>query len=233
MSTSVKLVRLHLYDVCLGFIANRHVSEDELDNPNLDMPPLFTGHSSIENEQVITRKSLYRMYEIVKPGVSEDRFNRLFKIYNLDKLFMEIKNTSYHAHNIGSKHNVTPAIQLATEHLRSPFIIKSVGCIVHQLGNSYRFCSTFLVCKWIHAVLVHCCPYFKIKFNRFHVELPIFEGWAEPIKENYFVPRYTDNMDKSVYCINIQPKLSTFENILRFMYAENTFDPCGRNDIRI
>lgn len=220
---SVKLVLFHLYDVCLGFIANRHVSEDELDNPNLDMPPLFTGHSSIENEQVITRKSLYRMYKIVKPGVNEDRFNRLFKIYNLDKLFMELKNTSYRAHNIGSKHNVMPTILLATAHLRAPFIIKSVGCIVHHLGNSKRFCSTFLVCKWIHAVLVHCCPYFKIDFNRYHFELPIFEGWTEPLKKNFFMARYTGNVDKSVYCINVQPEMLIYKSILKLIYAESTF----------
>lgn len=172
------------------------------------------------------------MYEIVKPGASEDRFDSLFKIYNLDKLLMEIKNTSYRAHNIGSKRNVIPAIELATEHLRKPFIIKSIGCIVHHWGNSNRFCSTFLVCKWVHVVLVHCCPYFKIEFNRYHFELPIFEGWVEPIRKNYVVSRYTGNVEKSVYCINIQPEQRIYENILKLIYAEITFYPFEKNNIR-
>lgn len=186
MSMGLKLVRLQLYDICLGFIVNRHVSEDELDNPNLKIPLLFTGHSSIENEQIITSKSLYRMYHIVKPEVSEDCYNRLFKIYNLDKLFMEIKNTSYRKQNIGSNYNVTPSIQLATEHLRSPFSMKSVGCTIHNQHSYNKICSNFMVCKWINAVMVHCCPYFNIQFNKYHLELPIFEGWIEPAPINSF-----------------------------------------------
>jgi hypothetical protein len=141
------------------------------------MPPIFTAHTSIGNELMITTSSLYQLYQSAVKYPERDDFNNLIKVYHLDKLFMELKNVSYNFKNPNDDDKAIPSVAIATDNLTKDMfnIIKSIGCTFHEKLEYAHVCSNFFVCKWIYILSTHCCHYFNIELvagSHFNFDLP-------------------------------------------------------------
>lgn len=136
-----------------------------LSDPALDMPPIYTAHDTTGNELTVVISSLYRLYSSAENYVDKTDFNGLFKIYHLDKLFMELKNAAFTLKNPESVDKAIPSVAMATENLSKNYYstIKSVGCSFHEKREHSHVCSNYYVCKWIYIISVHCCNFFNIK----------------------------------------------------------------------
>lgn len=161
----------------LGFIIDKDVNEDILNDQTLDMPPIYTAHSYIGNELMITSSSLYQLYQSAVKYPERDDFNNLIKVYHLDKLFMELKNVSYKFKNPYDDDKAIPSVTIATDNLTKDMFntIKSIGCTFHEKLEYAHVCSNFFVCKWIYILSTHCCQYFNIKLiagSHYDFDLP-------------------------------------------------------------
>lgn len=128
------------------------------------MPPIFTAHTSIGNELMITNSSLYKLYQCAVKYPDENDFNNLIKVYHLDKLFMELKNVSYKFKNPHDDDNAIPSVAIATDNLTKDMFntVKTIGCTFHEQLEYSHVCSNFYVCRWIYILSTHCCQYFNI-----------------------------------------------------------------------
>lgn len=130
------------------------------------MPPIYTAHTSTGNELMITSASLYQLYQSTVLNACKDDFNNLFKVYHLDKLFMELKNVSYNI-KFPTKSDIKalPSVAMATESLTKDMFntIISIGCDYHEKLEHAHVCSNYHVCKWIYIFSTHCCQYYDIK----------------------------------------------------------------------
>lgn len=136
-----------------------------LNDSTLDMPPIYTAHTSTGNELMITSASLYRLYQSAVSDACKDDFNNLLKVYHLDKLFMELKNMSHNIRFPNKNEKALPSVAMATESLTKDMFntIVSIGCSFHEKLEHAHVCSNFHVCKWIFIFSTHCCQYFDIK----------------------------------------------------------------------
>jgi len=137
-----------------------------LNDPNLDIPPIFTAHTSTGKELMITNLSLFQLYKSVVQYADRSDFNRLLSVYHLDKLFMEMKNVSHEIQHPNKIEKALPSVALATDNLTKDVIntIVSIGCSYHEKLGYSHVCSNYYVCKWIYIISTHCCQYFNIKF---------------------------------------------------------------------
>lgn len=149
----------------IGFIIEKKVTEAVLKDSNLDMPPIFTAHSSTGNELMITSSSLYQLYHSVVVNARKEDFDSFFKVYHLDKLLMEIKNVSYSIMKPDADEKAIPSVAMATDYLSKDMFntVKSIGCSFHDKLEVAHVCSNYYVCKWIYIFSTHCCQYFNVK----------------------------------------------------------------------
>lgn len=153
------------------------------------MPPIYTAHSSVGNELMITNSSLYQLYRSAVKYPDKDDFNLFIKVYHLDKLFMELKNVSYKFKNPDDDDKAIPSVAIATDNFAKDMlnIIKSIGCTYHEKLEYAHVCSNFFVCKWIYILSTHCCQYFDIKlvsgchfnFDLSKTEVPVDENFKK------------------------------------------------------
>ncbi|XP_050535582.1 protein maelstrom homolog isoform X2 [Daktulosphaira vitifoliae] len=150
----------------IGFIINKEVDESVLNDPTLDMPPIFTAHNRNEVSSLSTTNlSLFQLYNSAVEYAGRDDFDKLLKVYHLDKLLKELKNTCYGSKNPNSNIEAIPSVAMASEFLNKDMsnTIKSIGCNFHEKHESAHVCSNYYVCKWIYIFSTHCCSYFGIK----------------------------------------------------------------------
>jgi len=156
---------LKLYGNYLGFIMNEEVDEAVLNDLTLDMPPVYTAHTPIENELMITSASLYQLFQSAVKDADRDDFNNIIRVYHLDKLFMELKNVSHTIRHPETDDLAIPSVAMATDNLKNDVLnsIVSIGCNFHEKLEQPHVCSNYFVCKWIYILSAHCCRYFDIK----------------------------------------------------------------------
>lgn len=144
---------------------DKNVDEDVLNDPNLDIPPIYTAHTSTGNELMITNASLFYLYKSVTQCADRNNFERLLSVYHLDKLFMEMKNVSYEIKNLNKNVKALPSVAMATHSLTIDMVstIIEIGCSYHEKLNYVHVCSNYYICKWIYNLSTHCCQYFNIK----------------------------------------------------------------------
>lgn len=149
----------------IGFILNKEVNEDVLKDLAIDMPPVYTAHTPIDNELMITSASLYQLFESAVKDAERHDFNSIIRVFHLDKLFMKLKNACYKHRHPGTDDLALPSVALATDNLSKDVlsIIKAVGCDYHEKIEHAHVCSNYYVCKWINILSAHCCRYFNIK----------------------------------------------------------------------
>ncbi|XP_025203566.1 protein maelstrom 2-like [Melanaphis sacchari] len=171
----------------IGFIMNKEVDEAVLNDTTLDMPPVYTAHTSIGNELMITSISLYKLFESAVMDAERHDFNNIIRVYHLDKLFMELKNRCHQIRHPETDDLAIPSVAMATDYLSKDVFstIKSIGCNYHEKLENSHACSNFFVCKWIHILSAHCCRYFNIKFESgCHYNFDISEI-KNPTEENF------------------------------------------------
>lgn len=176
-----------MYGNYLGFIMNKEVDEAVLNDPTLDMPPVYTAHTSIDNELMITSTSLFKLFGSAVKNADRNYFNNIIRIYHLDKLLMELKNKSHKIRYPESEDLALPSVAMATDNLTKDVFstIISIGCDYHQKMEHSHVCSNFFVCKWIHIVSAHCCRYFDIKLAPgCHYDFDLSEI-ENPVEENF------------------------------------------------
>lgn len=180
-----------------------------LNDSTLDMPPIYTAHTSTGNELMITSASLYQLYQSTVLNASKDDFNNLFKIYHLDKLFMELKNVSYNIKFPTKNEKALPSVAMATESLTKDMFntIISIGCDFHEKLEHAHVCSNYHVCKWIYIFSTHCCQYFDIKlipgchydFDLSKIVIPVEENidnFKITTKKDTFVKYYSEKISQ-------------------------------------
>lgn len=136
-----------------------------MNDSTLDLPPLYTAHTSTGNELMTTISSLYQLYQSAVKNAFKDDFNNLLRVYHLDKLFMELKNVSYKIRFPGKNESALPSVAMATENLSKDMFntIKTIGCGFHEKLENAHVCSNYYVCKWIYILSTHCCQYFDVQ----------------------------------------------------------------------
>lgn len=141
-----------------------------MNDPALELPPIFTAHSAHANEIMVTSSSLFQLYSCAVNYADKDDYNNLLRVYHLDKLFMEMKNTSHSNRYPNSDDKALPSVAMATESLTKDMFstIKSIGCKFHEKLEHAHVCSNYYVCKWIYILSTHCCQYYDIKFKPGH-----------------------------------------------------------------
>jgi len=144
---------------------NKDVDETILDDLTLDMPPIYTAHSPIQNELMITSASLFRLFESAVRGVGRSDFNNIIRIYHLDKLFMNLKNACYKVKHPGADELALPSVSMASLCFSKVVIetIESIGCNFHEQFELFDNCSNYFICKWINILSAHCCRYLDIE----------------------------------------------------------------------
>lgn len=207
-----------MYVNYLGFIMNKEVDEAVLNGPISDMPPVYTAHTPIENELMITKTSLFKLFASAVKNAQMAVFNTLIKVYHLDKLFMELKNRCHKIQNPESEDLALPSVAMATDNLSIDVLstITSIGCNYHESLENYYVCSNFFVCKWIYIVSAHCCRYFDIKlvpgchyeFDLSEIENPV-EEYFDKLNISKFSANFSiaTEIDKTIYTINNFPAL--------------------------
>lgn len=154
-----------MYVNYLGFIMNKDVDETVLDDLTLDMPPVYTAHTPIGNELMITSASLFKLFESAVRDAERSDFNNIIRVYHLDKLFMNLKNACFKVKHPGKVELALPSVAMATDALSKDVltVMKTVGCDFHEKLDDIHVCSSYYVCKWIHILSAHCCRYFDIQ----------------------------------------------------------------------
>jgi len=154
-----------MYGYYLGFIMNKEVNAAILTDLTLDMPPVYTAHTPIENELMITNASLFKLFESAVRDAERSDFNNIIRVYHLDKLFMKLKNACYKVKNPGIHDLALPSVAMATDSLSKDVLstIKTVGCNFHDKLELAHVCSNYFVCKWINILSAHCCRYVDIE----------------------------------------------------------------------
>ncbi|KAL4083257.1 hypothetical protein QTP88_028587 [Uroleucon formosanum] len=149
----------------IGFIMNKEVNAAILNDLTLDMPPVYTAHTPIENELMITSSSLFKLFESAVLDAERSDFNNIIRVYHLDKLFMKLKNACYKVKNPGARDLALPSVAMATDSLTKSVMntIKSTGCNFHERLELAHVCSNFFVCKWINILSTHCCRYVDVE----------------------------------------------------------------------
>jgi len=180
-----------MYVYFLGFIMNKDVDESVLNNLPLDMPPVYTAHTSLDNELMITSSSLLKLFECTVRDAERERddFNNIIRVYHLDKLFMNLKNACYKFKHPNTDDLVLPDVIMATHYL-SQFVVsgiskfKTLGCNFHENVDRFDICSNYFVCKWIYIISAHCCPYFDIELiSGYHYDFDLSKI-VSPVEEN-------------------------------------------------
>lgn len=155
-----------------------------LNDPTLDLPPVYTAHTSTGNELKTTIISIFQLFKsAVNSSMNKDNFNNIFRVYHLDKLFMELKNACHSYAYPDSDDMAIPSVAIATDHLTKHLLdtIKAIGCTFHEKLENSHICSNYIVCKWIYIFSIHCCHYFNIEltsgchydFNLFKTEISV------------------------------------------------------------
>lgn len=153
-------------NVQLGFIVNKEVNENMLNDSTLDLPPIYTAHTSLGNELHTTTASLFQLCKTaMNSHIKKDDFNNILRVYQLDKLFMEIKNASHSSVHLDSDEMAIPSVAIATDNLNKNLLntIKTIGCTFHEKLEHPHICSNYYICKWIYIFSIHSCHYFNIK----------------------------------------------------------------------
>lgn len=176
---------------------DKEVDKAVLNDSTLDLPPVYTAHTSTGNELMITTSSLYQLYQSAVKNAYKDDFNNLLRIYHLDKLFMELKNVSYKIKS-GNSESALPSVAMATENLSKDMFntIKSIGCSFHEKLENGHVCSNYYVCKWIYIMSTHCCQFFDVKLvpgSHFDFDLSKTEYNIEENIDNLCISN-SDNM---------------------------------------
>lgn len=167
-----------------------------LTDSTLDMPPIYTAHTSSGNELHTTTASLFQLCKTAMNNlIKKDNFNNILRVYQLDKLFMEIKNASHRSTYLGSNEMAIPSVAIATENLNKNFLntIKKIGCTFHEKLEHPHVCSNYYICKWIYIFSIHSCHYFNIKLiSNYHYdfdlsksEIPVQSVVYNEISNNY------------------------------------------------
>ncbi|XP_060874198.1 protein maelstrom homolog [Metopolophium dirhodum] len=188
----------------IGFIMNKEVDLSVLNDLALDMPPVYTAHAPIGNELMITRESLFKLFKTVIRDAEKTDFNNIIRVYHLDKLFMELKNTCYKVKHPDTNDLALPSIAMATNSLSKDELttIKTIGCNFHEKLEHIYGCSNYFVCKWIHILSAHCCRYIDIQlvsgchydFDLSKTESP-FEEHFDKMKISKFAANYSDERE--------------------------------------
>ncbi|XP_027841181.2 protein maelstrom 2-like [Aphis gossypii] len=202
----------------IGFIMNKEVDEAVLNDPTLDMPPVYTAHTPIDNELMITGTSLFKLFGSAVKNADRNYFNNIIRVYHLDKLLMELKNRCHKIRYPESEDLALPSVAMATDTLTKDVFstIISIGCNYHEKLEHSHVCSNFFVCKWIHIVSAHCCRYFDIKlapgchydFDLSEIENPIEENF-DKLNISKFSANFSINseIDKSISATSNFPAL--------------------------
>jgi len=193
---------VEMYGNFLGFIMDKEVDVAVLNDSTLDMPPIYTAHTPIENELMITSASLFKLFESAVKDAERTDFNDIIRVYHLDKLFMGLKNACYKVKHPDTNDLALPSVAMATSSLSKDLLgtIKSIGCDHHEKLELTHGCSNYFVCKWINILSAHCCRYFDIKLiPGYHFDFDLiktnssFEEHFGKINISKFVLEYPDN----------------------------------------
>jgi len=184
---------------------NKEVDESVLNDLSLDMPPVYTAHTHIGNELMITSASLFKLFESAVKDAERTDFNNIIRVYHLDKLFMNLKNACHKVKHPGTEALALalPSVAMATDFLSKDVLstILSVGCSFHETLEHPHVCSNYFVCKWINILSSHCCRYFDIKlvsgchydFDLFKTESPIEEQFDKIQISKFALDYFDDN----------------------------------------
>ncbi|XP_022163726.1 protein maelstrom homolog [Myzus persicae] len=188
----------------IGFIMNKEVDVTVLNDPALDMPPVYTAHRPIENELMITSASLFNLFKSAVEDAGRTDFNNIIRVYHLDKLFMQLKNACYKVKHPDTDDLALPSVALATDSLSKDVLttIKTIGCNFHEKIDYPHVCSNYFVCKWINILSAHCCRYFDIKLvtgSHYDFDLSKYcssiEEHLEKISISKFALEYDDDIE--------------------------------------
>ncbi|XP_029345597.1 protein maelstrom homolog [Acyrthosiphon pisum] len=188
----------------IGFIMNKEVDVSVLNDLALDMPPVYTAHTPIENELMITSSSLFKLFESAVRDAERTDFNNIIRVYHLDKLFMELKNACYKVKHPGTDDLALPSVAMATDSLSKDVLstIKTIGCHFHEKLEHIHGCSNYFVCKWINILSAHCCRFIDIElvsgchydFDLSKTESPLEECF-DKINISKFAANYSDDRE--------------------------------------
>jgi len=190
-----------MYGYYLGFIMNKEVNAAILSDLTLDMPPIYTAHTPIENELMITSSSLFKLFESAVRDAERSDFNNIIRVYHLDKLFMKLKNACYKVKNPGTHDLALPSVAMATDSLSKDVVntIKTIGCSFHEKLELAHVCSNYFVCKWINILSAHCCRYVDIELvsgRHYDFDLPKTDCPVEERFEKINISKFAvDNFD--------------------------------------
>uniref|UniRef100_A0A2S2NS65 Protein maelstrom n=1 Tax=Schizaphis graminum TaxID=13262 RepID=A0A2S2NS65_SCHGA len=186
----------------IGFIMNKEVDEAVLNDSTLDMPPVYTAHTPIGNELMITSTSLFKLFASAVKNADRNYFNNIIKVYHLDKLFMELKNRCHQIRHPEETDDLAiPSVAMATDNLTKDVysIINSIGCNYHEKLEYSHACSNFFVCKWIYILSAHCCRYFDIKLKsgyHYDFDLSEIENLTEENFDKINISKISDDFSK-------------------------------------
>jgi len=183
---------------------NKEVDIAVLNDLALDMPPVYTAHTHIENELMITSASLYKLFESAVRDSERTDFNDIIRVYHLDKLFMKLKNACYKVKHPDIDDLALPSVAMATDSLSKDVLttIKTIGCDFHEKLEHIHGCSNYFVCKWINILSAHCCRYLDIELvSGCHYDFDLsktecsFEEHFDKIKISKFAANYSDDRE--------------------------------------
>lgn len=173
-----------------------------LNDPNLDIPPIYTAHSSTGKELMTTSSSLFQLYQSAVKYADKSDFNRLLSVYHLDKLFMEMKNVSHDIKHPNKNEKALPSVAMATDNLTKDMIniMTSIGCRFHEELGYNHVCSNYYICKWIYIISTHCCQYFDMQYIsgcHYDFNLSATEFSLEKSIENLYVSKHDSFINNS------------------------------------
>jgi len=182
---------------------NKEVDAAVLKDLALDMPPVYTAHSPIENELMITNASLFKLFESAVKNPERTDFNNIIRVYHLDKLFMNLKNACYKAKYPDTNDLALPSVAMATDSLSKDVLssIKTIGCNFHEKLEHIHGCSNYFVCKWINILSAHCCRYFDIELvsgSHYDFDLSNKESLLEECIEKVHISEFAANYSNDI-----------------------------------
>lgn len=201
-----------------GFIIQQEVDENTFHDFSFDLPPIYTAQDSTEHDLAITSSSMFQLYKsAVSNPMNKADFCKILKVYQLDKLFMEIKNKAHSLVNPDSDEKALPSVALASDNLTKDMLntIKTIGCTFHEKLEQGHVCSNYYVCKWMYIFSTHCCHYFKINikpglhydFDLSKTEIPIVQDIRLHMKDLEISNSYVTEYEKSKKKTNKFPAL--------------------------
>ncbi|XP_008185055.1 protein maelstrom 2 [Acyrthosiphon pisum] len=173
------------------FLKDGIINHEDLKEGTLDLPYLFTIESEVGTNMMHTKNSLERLYSTVYPRVDDERCKSIFKIGNVEGLFLEIKkkiNLNMNIQNLISENSVLDILE-------SDMYGYGLGCQYHECREISYKCSKARVIQWMSNICKHICENTGITLNPGrHTAVELRNG-SKLIIENAHLPLSKEDLN--------------------------------------